>query len=116
MRKQRLAEWHKEHDLRILNGIDALHRLMKIAQGNSGQCRHVANFLLSCYNGGRFKMDLSDLRCLDLDIFQDCMTVLAMDYQPMREVHNYFESGNELFESLATKWGIPDHIARGWIP
>lgn len=90
-------------------GEKALYRLLPIAQGHSGQCRHVAAFLLGIYNGQRFRFDLTDLRCLDYEIFDDCMAVLRMDAQPMQEVHQFFEDGNALFEGLAERWGIKDY-------
>lgn len=94
-------------------GVDALKRLLPIAQGSSGQCRRVASFLLSLYNGDRFKFDLTDFRGLDRNIFNDCMAVLAMDFQPEMEVHMYFDLGNDeghrIWESLAKEWGIPDY-------
>jgi hypothetical protein len=89
-------------------GEAALRRLLPIAQGNTGQCRHVAGFLLGLYNGTRFKFDLTDLRCVDRAIFDDCIAVLQMDAQPLREVHTYFPKGGALFEELATSWRIPD--------
>lgn len=91
-------------------GEEALLRLVKIAQGNTGQCRHVAAFLVSLYNGIRFKFDLTDLRCVDRAIFKDCMAVLEMDAQPLQEVHLYFKDGNALFEGLASDWRIPDRM------
>lgn len=89
-------------------GEAALRRLLPIAQGNTGQCRHVAGFLLGLYNGSRFKFDLTDLRCVDRAIFNDCMAVLQMDSEPAQEVHLYFPKGGQLFEDLATVWRIPD--------
>jgi hypothetical protein len=97
------------------DGEAALRRLLPIAQGHSGQCLHVAAFLLGLYNGRRFPFDLTDLRCLDRAIFDDCMTVLRMDYAPVREVHTYFDNGGDeghkIFEGLAKAWGIKDHMA-----
>jgi hypothetical protein len=90
-------------------GVEALTRLLKIAQGHSGQCRYVANFLLSLYNGTRFKMDLTDFRCLDHEIFLDCIAVLKMDYQPAQEVHCYFKNGGRIWEKLASDWEITDY-------
>lgn len=90
-------------------GVPALHRLMKIAQGNSGQCRHVAAFLLGLYNGNRFPFDLTDFRSLDRAIFDDCITVLQMDVSPKQEVHCYFDSGGRLFEQLASDWNMTDY-------
>lgn len=90
-------------DTRYLNiRSQALGRLLNVAQGHSGQCEYIANFLLGLYNGRRFKFDLSDFRCLDRKLFQDCMAVLRMDYAPQQEVHCYFES-------LAKDWNITDY-------
>lgn len=108
------AEWQAKLPAIRVAGVDALKRLLPIAQGNSGQCRHVAAFLLGLYNGNRFKFDLTDFRSLDRKIFDDCMAVLAMDHQPEKEVHTYFDQGNDeghqIWEALAKRWGIRDHM------
>jgi hypothetical protein len=93
-------------------GVEALARLLKIARGHSGQCRHVAAFLLSLYNGNRFKFDLTDFRCIDRAIFEDCLEVLKMDYQPVQEVHLYFKGGGQIWEDLAKQWRIRDYTKR----
>ncbi|WP_025918312.1 hypothetical protein [Herminiimonas sp. CN] len=89
--------------------VEALCRLLKIALGHSGQCRHVAGFLLGLYNGNRFKFDLTDFRCLDTAIFKDCLLVLRMDHSPAQEVHMYFDNGGEIWEQLARDWNIRDY-------
>jgi hypothetical protein len=94
------------------DGTEALKRLLAVALRDSGQCKIVANFLLSCYNGDRFKFDLTDFRCLDYALFQDCLTVLRMDYQPQQEVHCYFENGGRIWEQMAKDWGIRDYTKR----
>ena len=93
-------------------GIEALVRLVRIARGHSGQCRHVAGFLLGLYNGTRFKFDLTDFRCLDREIFDDCLEVLKLDHCPIREVHEYFHNGGRIWEDLAKQWGIRDYTKR----
>lgn len=90
-------------------GVAALQRLLNIAQGHSGQCKYVAEFLLGLYNGNRFKFDLTDFRCLDTAIFVDCLEVLKMDHCPVREVHLYFQNGGKIWEQLAKDWGIRDY-------
>ena len=90
-------------------GVQALVRLLAIARGHSGQCRIVAEFLLSLYNGNRFKFDLTDFRCLDREIFDDCLAVLKLDYHPAREVHAYFKDGGKIWEKLANDWRICDY-------
>lgn len=103
------TEAHRQLPAIRAAGVEALKRLLAVAQGNSGQCRYVAGFLLGLYNGNRFKVDLTDFRCLDRKIFQDCMAVLAMDYQPEKEVHCYFDDGGKIWEQLAKDWNIPDY-------
>lgn len=108
--KREREEAHRQLPEIRAAGLDALTRLLPIAQGSSGQCRYVAAFLLGLYNGDRFPFDLTNFRCLDRKIFKDCMAVLAMDYQPAQEVHCYFEHGGEIWEQLAKDWGIPDRV------
>lgn len=108
-RLQKLRDFQAQQPEIQGEGLEALIRLVTIAQNNSGQCKTVANFLLSCYNGTRFKFDLSDFRSLDLEIFEDCLLVLKMDYKPVREIHTYFKDGGDMFEKLAKDWKIRDH-------
>lgn len=89
--------------------VEALARLLNVARGHSGQCRIVAEFLLSLYNGNRFKFDLTDFRCLDRELFDDCLEVLKLDYHPVREVHCYFKNGGKIWEALAEDWRIRDY-------
>ena len=88
-------------------GVDALRRLYKVATGDSGQCRYIARFLASCYNGYRFPFDLTDFRGIDKSLFDDCMAVLAMDFAPRQEVHRYFEDGGQKWEAMIRRWGLP---------
>lgn len=92
-------------------GLEALKRLLEIGLGHSGQCKIVANFLLSLYNGMRFKFDLTDFRSLDVAIFNDCIAVLKMDKTPVQEVHCYFKDGGRIWEQMAKDWGITDYMA-----
>ena len=90
--------------------VDALERLFDLAHGHSGQCRHVAAFLLGLYDGARFSFDLTEMRCVDTKIFNDMLTVLKLDNQPTREVHDYFENGGAAFEALAVRYRIADRL------
>jgi hypothetical protein len=89
-------------------GEEALRRLFAVAQGDSGQCRFIARFLLGLYNGQRFPFDLTVLRAIDVELFDDCIAVLKMDAMPKQEVHRYFENGGERFEQLAKRWNVLD--------
>ena len=111
----------RERDARIgelpairLEGEAALRRLLPIAQRDTGQSSVLAWFLLSLYNGGRFPLDLTDLRRLDYELFDDCMAVLKMDFQPAKEVHRYFEDGGAKWEALAKEWRFKDYPGSTW--
>ncbi len=53
-----------------------LQRLIRIAQGDSGQCRVVANFLLAWWNAPEYGgFDLTDVWAVDAAIAQDMLAV-----------------------------------------
>lgn len=96
------------------DGLAALQRLLEIAHRSTGQSCIAARFLLNLYNGDRFPFDLTDFRCLDTEIFKDCLVVLVMDNQPKREVHAYFRNGQQIWEAMAVACGFTDHISKSW--
>lgn len=56
----------------------ALERLIQIAKRDTGQCRRVANFLLSWWNlEACGAWDIADVWSLDRQITQDILTVLG---------------------------------------
>lgn len=85
-------------------GVEALHRLLKVAQGVTGQSGVAARFLLGLYNGPDFKFDLTDLRYLDSKLVEDCLALLRMDSNPEQEVHQYIENGQEIWQQLRRDW------------
>lgn len=98
----------------LSEGILALQRLLEVAHRGTGQSCIAARFLLSLYNGERFPFDLTDFRCLDTEIFKDCLVVLLMGNQPQREVHAYFRDGQKIWEAMAVTWGFTDHDSKSW--
>lgn len=88
----------------VTAGTQALNRLLPVAQGNSGQSRVVGRFLLGLYNGEDFPFDLTDLRGLDLSLFDDCITVLFMDFSPEVEVHERVPNGGAIWQGLIERW------------
>ena len=85
-------------------GIAALKRLLEVAQHDTGQSGVVALFLLGLYNGRDFKFDMTELRRLDPNLLEDCLSVLRMDHNPEKEVHQYFENGQEIWQDLRRAW------------
>jgi len=88
-------------------GEEALRELLPVALNDTGQSEVVAKFLLGIYNGKRFPFDLTEFRRLDRELFEKCQNVMAMDFQPEREAHEYFEDGGSIFESMAENWYPP---------
>lgn len=85
-------------------GIAALRRLLDVARSDTGQSGVVALFLLGLYNGRDFKFDMTELRRLDRELFEDCLTLLRMDHNPEKEVHQYFENGQDIWQGLRRMW------------
>ena len=88
----------------VIAGVQALDRLIRIAQGDTGQSQVVGGFLLSLYNGDDYRFDLTALRTLDALIFEDCISVLLMDYQPEVEEHERIPGGNVIWKGLIKRW------------
>jgi hypothetical protein len=89
--------------------VQAAQRLWNHANGDAGQCRMTARFLLALYNGSRFPFDLTYLRGLDTDLVMDCLMVLAADSSGRsREPHELLGVPGKSFEELANHWGVED--------
>lgn len=81
----------------------ALERLIKIAQGDSGQSRRVADFLLAWWNAGDCgSFDLTNLWAVDEAIAKDMTTVFAL----IARVHSYPDTlGYEApFRRIVEEW------------
>lgn len=100
------VERHKaERAIVIPAGVEALKRLLPIAQKDTGQSRIIAGFLLGLYNGRGFPFCLTDFRGLDRKLFDDCQLVLKMDAcHCVQEIHDYFVDGGAIFQKLANVW------------
>lgn len=62
------------------HGVEAFDRLLQVAEGCTGQSQIVAIFLMSLVHNSRYRFNLTDLRGLDIKLFEDCISVLRMDY------------------------------------
>ena len=81
----------------------ALYRLLKIAGGNTGQCRHVASFLLAWANSGGFgAWNPVDLWSVDEEIARDELAVLGMIARSRGYPDNY--GLRDEIQAIARKW------------
>lgn len=85
-------------------GIEALHRLVPVAQRDTGQSSVVGRFLLGLYNGQAYPFDLTELRRLDVGLFDDCLAVLRLDNTPEQEVHEYLPRGESIWAEFRERW------------
>ena len=101
----RLAVVEAERPYVRTAGVEALQRLLPVAQRCTGQSRIVGRFLLGLYNGSAFPFSLTDLRGLDSALWEDCLAVLRLDRRPEQEVQEYIENGEEIWSHLKRAWG-----------
>lgn len=73
--------------------------------GTSGG-RVCATLLASLYNGERVKFDVSDLRRLDMALFEHALNTMRACYELSMEPHQFFENGSQLIEQMIADWGL----------
>ncbi len=86
-----------------LSGIDALHRLVAVAETDTGQSQRVASFLLAWWNAqacGGF--DLTELWGVEAPIRDDMLAVLELIAQH-REFPTAYGFG-DAFQGLVQRW------------
>lgn len=86
-------------------GIQALARLIPVALRDTGHSRVVARFLLGLYDAKAYPFALTDLRSLDIGTFEDCLSVLFLDFPHEKELHDYLPRGRLIFNQLREYWG-----------
>jgi hypothetical protein len=83
--------------------IEALNRLVKIAHGDTGQSRYVANFLLAWWNAGSCGgFDLTDFWGVDTAIRMDMLSVTLLIAKRQNYPDTYGLRAD--FERLIAEW------------
>ncbi|MBA1187543.1 hypothetical protein G7Z99_00590 [Pseudomonas entomophila] len=82
----------------------ALERLVPVALQQTGQGQVVGRVLLGLYDSQAFPFELTALRALDAQVFEDCMAVLRLDQVPEQDVHEYLPDGRQVFDRLVALW------------
>lgn len=104
-------EWERAQAARQANleqCVESVGVLLNTARehlGTSGG-RVCATVLASLYNGERVKCDLSDLKRLDLALFEHALNTLRACYELSLEPHQFFADGSRLIEELIADWGL----------
>jgi hypothetical protein len=73
--------------------------------GHTGQSRRIVVFLAGLYNGQDYPFDLTELRAVDRDIAEDCLSLLALDTRGIQEVR-YIEDGGAVWEAMIKDYGL----------
>ena len=80
-----------------------LFRLLAMARGDSGGSGRVAQYLLSLWDGGLYRVDLQDLLYIDSAVFQDMTQVLNDLYQTNTQLDTYLKESD--IEPVIENWG-----------
>ncbi len=80
----------------------AINRLLKVASGDTGGAKRVAQLLLSLWDGHRYRADLQDIMYIDSDLFRDMIAFWS-----------YLGSHNLQLESIVTEEDIAP-VIRMW--
>lgn len=103
--------WEKAQaarDARLSECVKSAAALLNMARRHRGTSggRACAAVLASLYNGFRVKVDLSDLKCLDAELFEHALNTMRACYELHMEPHQFFEDGGRLLEELIADWGL----------
>lgn len=98
-------QWEQERPALREAGTQALARLIPVALRDTAQSRVVARFLLGLHDAQAHPFALTDLRSLDIGMFEDCLCVLFLDFPREKEIQDYLPRGRLIFNQLREYWG-----------
>jgi hypothetical protein len=105
-----LSDQKEARTKRLAAGIPALERLIEVGLRDTGQSEVCGRFLLGLYNGPKYLFDLTELRRLDIELMEDCLSVLRMDANPVKEVHELITDGHAIFRRLRMDWATRSEV------
>lgn len=100
-RIERYELWYSKQKTMIPHALEALVRLLDTALHGNGDARHICRrFLLGLRDGRTHRFNMSKLRRLDIDHWQDCMAVLGLYKYSLYPLDHLIEDGERLWERL----------------
>ncbi|MNZ93600.1 hypothetical protein D3C78_1126750 [compost metagenome] len=101
-RMAQYERWYAEQSAMLPQALEALVRLLDAARNGAGDdqreiCRH---FLLGLSDGQKHTFDLTKLRRLDINLWQDCMAVLQLYQYTLCPIHLLIKDGYRLWQQL----------------
>lgn len=82
----------------------AVSKLIKLAQGDTGGSRVAAQVLLSAFNGEAWQLNIVDLSVLDKSNYKAALDVIRGRVELYMEPHTLIENGDRVFEELWHRW------------
>ena len=105
----KLRAWGERAILAQAAAAQALARLLDQAErGNSGQARHIAQFLASSYNGQTFPFDLFTLRAVDVEICDDMLKCIDALRWGKADLYKLVPDGEQRIQMVIELWGISE--------
>ena len=88
-------------------GAQAFTRLLKLAETrDSGQIPRIARFLAATYNGQAFKLDLFEMRAVDIAISNDMLCCLDALRWGRADLHTLIPDGDARVRAVIDCWGL----------
>jgi len=88
---------------------ERLERLVEVARGCTGQCRHIRRFLLGLYNAEEWPFELNRLRAIDHSLQLDCLAVLHfMTMRAVSGVEGYIPDGDRVLKGFWSRESMTD--------
>lgn len=85
----------------------AFARLLRLAEErDSGQIVRVVRFLAATYNGQAFKLDVFDLRTVDVAISDDMLQCLDALRWGRADLHTLVPDGDRRMQAVIARWGL----------
>ena len=85
----------------------AFGRLLDLAESrDSGQTRHIAQFLAATYDGSAFSFDLFDLRVLDIAISDDMLCCLDALRWGRADLYELVPDGDKRMQAVIAQWRL----------
>jgi len=102
-----MDEYHQRAVAAQSKAAQAFGRLLYLAESrDSGQTRHIAQFLAATYNGSAFSFDLFDLRVLDVAISDDMLCCLDALRWGRADLYQLVPDGDKRMQAVIAHWGV----------
>jgi hypothetical protein len=103
-----MDEYHQRAVAAQSKAAQAFGRLLKLAESSdSGQTRHIAQFLAATYNGSEFSFDLFALRVLDVSISDDMLCCLDALRWGRADLYQLVPDGDKRMQAVIAQWRLP---------